>query len=94
MGCITGQPSIPLTSPLVAAPGLTCGVVQAENAAEGPLQLEAHHREQIGIGGAEAVEQDDGVGDGGVGVDVVEPYKNAIVLATVLLDWRRSRRGR
>ena len=61
--------------------GVDLGVVEAEDAAEGALQLVAHHLEQIGGGGAEAVEKDDAVGDGGVGVEVVEPEADAVVLA-------------
>jgi len=62
--------------------GIDLRVVEAENAAEGALELKAHGGEQAGVEGAEAVEQDDAVGDGGVGVDVVEPEPDAVVLAT------------
>ena len=56
------------------------GVVEAQNAAEGAFQLVLHHFDQVGVCGAEAVDENDGVGDGGVGLDVVEPGKDAIVL--------------
>ena len=45
----------------------------------------SHHLEHCGIGGAEAVEDDDGVSDGGVGVEVVHPDVDAVVLAGVRL---------
>ena len=63
--------------------GIDLRVVEAEDAAESALQLEAHHLEQVGVGGAEAVEQDDAVGDGRVGVEVVHPDVDAVVLAGV-----------
>ena len=63
--------------------GVDLRIVKAEDAAEGALQLEAHHFEQIGVGGAEAVEHDDAVGDGRVGVEVVHPDVDAVVLAGV-----------
>ena len=81
-GCMTGQPSVPPARRRSSA-GVHLRVVEAENAAEGALQLVAHHLQQVGVGGAEAVEQDDAVGDGGVGVDVVQPDKDAVVLAAV-----------
>ena len=80
-GCMTGQPGAAGLSVLVGR-GVDLGVVETEDAAEGALELEAHHGEQIGVGGAEAVEQDDGVGDGGVGIEVVHPDPDAVVLAT------------
>ena len=82
-GCMTGQPSGAAGLAVGERAGVDLGVVEAEDAAEGALQLEAHHLEQIGVGGAEAVEQDDGVGDGGVGVEVVHPDVDAVVLASV-----------
>jgi hypothetical protein len=52
-----------------------------ETVAESALYFETHHREQVGVCGAKAVQQNDGVGDGGVGIDVVHPHKDAVVLA-------------
>ena len=53
--------------------GIDLGIIEAEDAAEGALQLKAHHGQQIGVGGAAAIEQNESVGGGSVGVDVVEP---------------------
>ena len=47
----------------------------------------------VGVGGAEAVEQDDAVGDGGVGVEVVHPDVDAVVLAGVGLAGVRAEDG-
>ena len=67
---------------IVQGSGIHLGVVEAENAAEGAFQLVLHHLNEVSVGGAEAVEKDDGMGDGRVGLDVVEPRKDAVVLAT------------
>ena len=81
-GCITGQPCGSAGLAVLERAGIDLRVVEAEHAAEGALQLVAHHLHQVGVGGAEAVEQDHGVGDGRVGVDVVQPDADAVVLAT------------
>ncbi len=65
--------------------GVDLRVVEAEDTAEGALELKAHHLDKIGIGGAETVEQDDAVGDCGVGVEVVCPDVDAVVLAGIRL---------
>ncbi len=83
MGCITGQPERAAGLVVGERAGIDLRVVEAEDAAEGALELEAHHLKEIGVGGAEAVEQDDGVGDGGVRVEVVDPDVDAVVLAGV-----------
>jgi len=62
--------------------GVDLRIIEAEDAAKGALDLVAHHFDKVGIGGAEAVEQDDGVGDGCVGVEIVHPDEDAVVLAT------------
>ena len=62
--------------------GIYLRIVQVENVAEGAFKLEAHHCQHVCIGCAEAVEQKNGVGDGGVGVDVVDPKPDAVELAT------------
>ena len=61
--------------------GVHLRVVEAENPPEGSLQLKAHHLQLRGGGGAEAVEQNNAVGDGGGGVDAVQPEIDAVVLA-------------
>ena len=65
--------------------GIDLGIVEAEDAAEGALDLVAHHLDEIAGRGAAAVEEDDGVGDGGVGFQVVHPHVDSIVLAGVRL---------
>ena len=80
-GCITGQPSGAVGLAVGERAGIHLRIVEAEDAAEGALQLIAHHRQLVRGGGAKAVEQNDGVGDGGVGIDVVEPDHDAVVLA-------------
>ena len=62
--------------------GVHLRVVQAENPPEGPLQIVAHHRQQAGVGGAPAVEHDDGVGHGRIRVDVVHPHEDVVIFAT------------
>ena len=66
---------------VVQRAGIHLGIVQTENAAEGPLQFVAHHRQLVGSGGAQPVEQNDGVGDGRIGLNVVQPHHDAVVLA-------------
>lgn len=49
------------------------------------LELVAHHLEKVGVGGAETVEDDDAVCNGSVGVQVVHPDVDAVVLTGVRL---------
>ena len=79
---MTGQPCSAAGVAALEGAGVDLGVVEAEDAAEGALEFVAHHLDEVGVGGAEAVEQDDGVGDGGVGIEVVDPDEDAVVLAT------------
>ena len=82
MGCMTGQPEGSVDLAVVERAGIDLRIIETEDAAEGPFQLIAHHGLLVRGGGAQAVEHNDGVGDGGVGIDVVEPDHDAVVLAT------------
>ncbi len=82
-GCMTGQPCNAAGFAVSGRAGIDLRIIEAENAAEGALQLKAHHLKHRGVGGAEAVENDDSVSDGGVGVEVVDPDVDGIVLAGV-----------
>ena len=61
--------------------GIDLGIVETKDATEGPFELIAHHGLLIRGGGAQSVEHNDRVGDGGVGIDVVEPDHDTVVLA-------------
>ena len=78
-----GQPSAAVGIAVGECAGVDLGEVEAEDAAEGALELEGHHLQHRSAGGAEAVEKDGAVGEGGVGIEVVEPDIDCVVLAGV-----------
>jgi hypothetical protein len=57
------------------------------------LELITHHLKEGGVGGAEAVEEDEGVGDGGVGVEIVCDDEDAVELATGWLAGGGAEKG-